>query len=322
MLPPFRADFRYVMSLHRLSAGSGFRYLLRHTATGDAPSATGLSGYYQASGNPPGRWLGAGLAGLANGEGLAAGTVVTEPAMSAVFGAAVDPLSGRLLGRGMPRNGVAGFDLTFTVPKSVSVLWALGDSAVRQAVETAHHAAVGDALAHIEARALTTRTGHGGAVSMRTRGAVAAAFDHYDSRAHDPHLHTHLVLANRVQGMDGHWRAVDARPCTPGRSRSPSCTTACSPTTSPRPYRSGSRGASADPAAPPPSRPATVGPRPGSRRSGCVSRQPWPPGQATTVHPLTQLRAEWTQRVAASGRTPTGVSDEALANSPAASTTR
>lgn len=43
---------------------------------------------------------------------------------------------------------------------------------------------------------------------------------------------------------------------------------------------------------------------------------------ATTVHPLTQLRAEWTQRVAASGRTPTGVSDEALANSPAASTTR
>ncbi len=131
--------------------------------------------------------------------------------MTAVFGAAVDPVSGRLLGRGMPRNGVAGFDLTFTVPKSVSVLWALGTSDVRVAVQTAHHGAVGDVLAHIEARALTTRTGHGGAVSMGTRGAVAAAFDHYDSRAHDPHLHTHLVVANRVQGVDGRWRAIDAR---------------------------------------------------------------------------------------------------------------
>ncbi len=46
---------------------------------------------------------------------------------------------------------------------------------------------------------------------MATRGAVAAGFDHYDSRAHDPNLHTHLAIANRVQGSDGLWRAIDAR---------------------------------------------------------------------------------------------------------------
>ena len=57
---------------------------------------------------------------------------------------------------------VAGFDLTFTATKSVSVLWGLGDPAVHQAVLDAHDAAVADVLAVIEDRALFTRTGHGG----------------------------------------------------------------------------------------------------------------------------------------------------------------
>jgi conjugative relaxase-like TrwC/TraI family protein len=106
---------------------------------------------------------------------------------------------------------VAGFDLTFTAPKSVSVLWALGSPDVQAAVEAAHQAAVTDVLGVIEARALSTRTGHAGARQLGTRGAVAAGFDHWDSRAHDPNLHTHLVIANRVQGIDGIWRAIDAR---------------------------------------------------------------------------------------------------------------
>ena len=60
------------MSMARLSAGAGYRYLLRHTAAGDAvrPGSTPLAEYYAATGYPPGRWLGSGLAGLAAGEGL------------------------------------------------------------------------------------------------------------------------------------------------------------------------------------------------------------------------------------------------------------
>jgi hypothetical protein len=131
-----------------------------------------LTEYHAASGNPAGRCLGSGLAGLASG-GLAPGTVVTEQAMSAVFGDAVDPVTGRFLGRPPSVTGVAGFDLTFTVPKSVSVLWGLGDNHIRQSIEAAHTAAVTDVLTVIERRALESRTDASGAQRMGTYGAVA-----------------------------------------------------------------------------------------------------------------------------------------------------
>ncbi|MGQ0845687.1 MAG: MobF family relaxase [Sporichthyaceae bacterium] len=242
------------MSLARLSAGSGYRYLLRHTAGADGPRPVGqsLSDYYAASGNPPGRWFGSGLAGLAGGDGLAIASTVTEEAMAALYGAGQDPVSGEPLGRAFPvftpaakriadavaglpasltesqrqaavvaieshvaakpgRRAVAGFDLTFTAPKSASVLWALGDEHVQAAVEAAHRQAIDTVLALIEERFLFTRTGTHSLVQVRTRGAIAAAFDHYDTRAGDPNLHTHVVLANKVQGPDGAWRAVDAQ---------------------------------------------------------------------------------------------------------------
>lgn len=124
--------------------------------------------------------------------------------------AAIDAITRVELGRDVSPT-VAGFDLTFTVMKSLSTLWALGDTRMQQAVYDAHHAAVGAALRFLEDRALFTRTGHGGCRQEPTRGAVAAAFDHWDSRAGDPNLHTHLVLANKVQGLDGRWRSVDSR---------------------------------------------------------------------------------------------------------------
>ncbi len=57
-----------------------------------------------------------------------------------------------------------------------------------------------------------TRVGHAGVAQVATRGLVATAYDHYDSRAADPQLHTHVVIANKVQGEDGKWRALDGRP--------------------------------------------------------------------------------------------------------------
>ncbi|WP_267897567.1 relaxase domain-containing protein [Cellulomonas rhizosphaerae] len=58
---------------------------------------------------------------------------------------------------------------------------------------------------------IRTRVGAAGCRQVRTRGMVAAAFDHWDSRAGDPNLHTHVVVANEVQGTDGAWRSVDGR---------------------------------------------------------------------------------------------------------------
>ena len=110
-----------------------------------------------------------------------------------------------------PRTAVAGFDLTFTAPKSASVLWALADPATQALIAEAHQAAVRDALALVEARAVFTRVGARSSMQVPTRGMVAALFEHWDTRTGDPNLHTHVVIANRVQGLDGLWRTLDSR---------------------------------------------------------------------------------------------------------------
>ena len=239
-----------MMSLHRLSAGAGYQYLLRHTACGDVrrASSTPLTAYYTDSGYPPGRWIGRGLAGVE----VPLGSAVTEVQMARLFGEGCDPLSGQALGRSYPKFraladriavlvdalpadlnateradhivkirtresarpspcAVAGFDLTFTVPKSASVLWALADPTVQEAVADAHRAALNEAMALFEERALFTRTGAAGCAQVPTRGMLATAFDHWDTRTGDPNLHTHVVVANKVQGTDGKWRSLDSR---------------------------------------------------------------------------------------------------------------
>lgn len=117
----------------------------------------------------------------------------------------------RQVARTNKAKAVHGFDFTFAPPKSVSVVWALGDAGVREQVEAAHHDAINHVVDMMEADSIRTRQGAGGVVQTETRGVIAAAFDHWDSREGDPHLHTHLVVANRVQGPDGRWRTLDSR---------------------------------------------------------------------------------------------------------------
>lgn len=212
------------MSIARLSADAGVKYLLKTTAHGDV-TVRNLTGYYTKSGNPPGTWLGSGMAGI----GLPPGTVLTDDSAKAVFEGALHPITGEPLGRRYGQRAtvpagpgrktgtstrcpVAGFDLTFSVPKSVSVLWALSPQDVRDQVFAAHHRAVQDTLVWLECRAIGTRTGRNGVAHVPVRGAIAAAFDHWESRAGDPQLHTHLVIANRVQRTgDGAWATLDSR---------------------------------------------------------------------------------------------------------------
>lgn len=109
------------------------------------------------------------------------------------------------------RVPVAGFDLTATPPKSVSLLFGLADAPVAREVVAAHHAALAHMLAYLEANVAFTRTGAGGVAQIETTGLIATAFDHFDNREGEPNLHTHLVVANKVLGVDGRWRALDAR---------------------------------------------------------------------------------------------------------------
>jgi len=108
-------------------------------------------------------------------------------------------------------NAVAGYDLTFSPVKSVSVLWALADPKTAAVIERAHQAAINDALDFIENKALFTRMGTNGIRHVNARGLVATAFTHRDSRAGDPDLHTHVAVANKVQTLDGKWLAIDGR---------------------------------------------------------------------------------------------------------------
>ena len=107
---------------------------------------------------------------------------------------------------------VAGYDLTFSPVKSVSALWAIAPPEIANLVEQAHQSAVADTMHWLETHAAFTRRGHAGIRQVETRGLIAAAFTHRDSRAGDPDLHTHVAVSNKVQAAeDSAWLALDGR---------------------------------------------------------------------------------------------------------------
>jgi conjugative relaxase-like TrwC/TraI family protein len=165
--------------------------------------ATDHEQYLSGHGESPGRWYGAGATtqGL-QGEASVAG-------FQAMFEGR-DPTTGELLGRPHGRNAVPAFDVVLRPTKSVSILYGLGDPATGRAVLAAHHAGLAKAVAYLDEH-LGARRGHGGVQHVSGQGLLAVGFDHRTSREGDPLLHTHLVVANRVQGPDGRWTALDGR---------------------------------------------------------------------------------------------------------------
>jgi conjugative relaxase-like TrwC/TraI family protein len=166
--------------------------------------ARGAEDYYAGEGEVPGRWIGTGAASLGlRGE-------VCENEIVRLLDAR-NPASGEPLRRPLPSGAVAGFDLTFRAPKSVSVLFGIADARVAGELRAAHAAAVAQAIGYLEREACRARRGAGGTQNVRGRGFVAGGFEHRSSRARDPLLHTHVVVANATQGPDGRWTALDGR---------------------------------------------------------------------------------------------------------------
>ena len=164
----------------------------------------GVEGYYLAHGEEPGRWLGTGA------ETLGLSGEVTGEELRAVLDARHPDSGVRLTSH--PARKVPGFDHTFRAPKSVSLLWALGDRQVAGQVVAAHDAAVDAAIGYLQRAAGFTRRGAGGAETVPVEGFVAAAFRHRTSRADDPLLHTHVLVANLARTTDdGVWRTLDSR---------------------------------------------------------------------------------------------------------------
>ncbi|KGJ01381.1 hypothetical protein ES20_00085 [Rothia aeria] len=110
------------------------------------------------------------------------------------------------------QTAIAGFDLVFTPSKSVSIAWGLGDKQLRKDIEAAHEHAIQDVVRHLENNVIMTRRGHNGIRQIDTKnGIIGTKFRHYDSRAGDPNLHDHVVIANRVEGEDDKWSSIDGR---------------------------------------------------------------------------------------------------------------
>ncbi|MDO5678270.1 MAG: MobF family relaxase [Propionibacteriaceae bacterium] len=226
-------------------------------ADGDRPLSTPLTRYFIEEGTPPGRWLGAGVASLGKGELVVGDQVSEEQlqllmgsgcdpitgkqlglafpafktteerieARTAKLDATLTPGAkgeavARIVAEENARSGrraVAGFDFTFSIPKSASVLWAVADAGVQAMIGAAHHRAVAEVVAFMEREVAATRTGatagDGAVAQVAVEGLIATAFDHFDSRAGDPHLHTHVVISNKAKtALDGKWRSLDGRP--------------------------------------------------------------------------------------------------------------
>ena len=110
------------------------------------------------------------------------------------------------------QTAIAGFDLVFTPSKSVSIAWGLGDKELRKNIEAAHEHAIQDVVRHLENNVIMTRRGHNGIRQIDTKnGIIGTKFRHYDSRAGNPNLHDHVVIANRVEGADDKWSSIDGR---------------------------------------------------------------------------------------------------------------
>ncbi len=183
-----------VISIGRLGLGAEGYYL-------DAV-AKGAEEYYSVRGEVQGRWVGAGTATL----GLV-GHVDADDLRAVLAG--LDPSTGSRLASSARK--VPGFDVTFSAPKSVSLLYAISRPEVSAKVIAAHEAAVDATLRYLGDATCRTRRGHAGAERLHTEGFLGAAFRHRTSRAGDPQLHTHVLIANLVRGTDGAWATLDSR---------------------------------------------------------------------------------------------------------------
>jgi len=205
--PVFRVLNRYaspVLSVGRIAAGTdAARYYTEQIERGGEDYYVRPS---DAGDEPRGEWTGVaaealGLEGNVAPDALRAMLRGENPA---------DGIELRRIGAGAER---AGFDLTFSAPKSVSLLEALGDERMREGVRAAHDVAVCEAIGYVEDEAVKVRRGKAGVDLHRidAQGLVAARFRHFTSRAGDPQTHSHVVVANYAQGVDGRWSALDGR---------------------------------------------------------------------------------------------------------------
>jgi len=177
--------------------------------------AQGPEDYYTKPGEAPGVWNGRlarqlGLSGEVDSDDYMAIFAGRNPATGAEL--VERPATRRWVdaaGKHRKAEPVLGYDLRFAAPKSVSLVWAIGDDDARAAVQAAHEKGVRDALSYLEDVACWVQRGEGGKELERGTGLVGMAFLHRSSRAGDPALHTHMLVSNMTRARkDGKWLSL------------------------------------------------------------------------------------------------------------------
>jgi conjugative relaxase-like TrwC/TraI family protein len=156
--------------------------------------------YYFRPGEPRGRWFGKGAKSL----GLI-GFVTAEQLRPLTKG--FSPSGRALIHNAGSNKHRQAWDLTFSAPKSVSVLWSQADRATRLRIGKLHHKAIKVALDYLTEVALFTRRGKNGTIREVAR-PIVAIFEHSTSRELDPNLHSHCVLLNVAGRQDGKYGAI------------------------------------------------------------------------------------------------------------------
>lgn len=180
----------------------------------------GIDGYYSEDGTAPASaWtIGrseADMTAVAQALGVESGQRLGEAQVRGWFNRSVAP-SGLKLGRRLGSRGRPGFDLTFCAPKSVSLLWGFDDEGrVRDVVNDAQERAVEAALGYLTEHAGYTRRASDEDRSVmvieKLPGLSGVRYEHKTSRAGDPHVHTHALLANKQICRDGKVRTLDSK---------------------------------------------------------------------------------------------------------------
>ncbi len=183
-----------MLSISALSGDKGNYYL-----------ALARDDYFLKGGEPAGQWIGEGASLL----GLT-GRVEEQACKNLLAGLSADGSDFLVQGAGGVRHQ-PGWDLSFSCPKSVSVLWSQAERDVQKTIQEAQAEAVRAALDYLQDAAAYTRVGKGGTVRIPAK-LVVAAFEHGTSRAQDPQLHTHCLIMNVGVPADGKTRTILSQP--------------------------------------------------------------------------------------------------------------
>ena len=181
-----------MLSISAMSAGQGRYY-----------TQLAQEDYYLSGGEPPGQWMGKGA------ERMALSGEVDKEYFSQMF-AGFSPDGRPLVQNAGDEDRKPGWDLTFSAPKSVSVLWSQLSGELGAEIRASHAEAVATAMDYLEEVTGYTRRGKAGFIHEKA-DLIAAAFEHGTSRAQDPQLHTHVLILNVGVRADGTTGSLTSR---------------------------------------------------------------------------------------------------------------